>query len=177
MNRLLPVGMALGLSACATTQAPAPVSSAPAPCPAPVTVPGNVVVRLFDGVLTLPAGYVFDGNALGKKTLFQGESGALRMGPRTELKTGYLDYARKRGGLGPEVRPSGNVRADSTNTEALNILHNRRDAINFAVSSGESPFGVRGTPNSSQNSARATRVEVSNCPYSFADINPRLVES
>ncbi len=94
MNRLLPVGMALGLSACATTQAPAPVSSAPAPCPAPVTVPGNVVVRLFDGVLTLPAGYVFDGNALGKKTLFQGESGALRMGPRTELKTGYLDYAR-----------------------------------------------------------------------------------
>lgn len=25
---------------------------------------------------------------------------------------GYLDYARKRGGLGPEVRPSGNVRAD-----------------------------------------------------------------
>jgi 1-acyl-sn-glycerol-3-phosphate acyltransferase len=25
---------------------------------------------------------------------------------------GYLDYARKRGGLGPEVRPSGDVRAD-----------------------------------------------------------------
>lgn len=94
MNRLLPVGMALGLSACATTQAPVPVSSAPAHCPGPVTVPGNVVVRLFDGVLTLPAGYVFDGNALGKKTLFQGESGALRLGPRTELKTGYLDYAR-----------------------------------------------------------------------------------
>jgi 1-acyl-sn-glycerol-3-phosphate acyltransferase len=25
---------------------------------------------------------------------------------------GYLDYARRRGGLGPELRPSGNVRAD-----------------------------------------------------------------
>ena len=25
---------------------------------------------------------------------------------------GYLDYARKRGGLGPEIRPSGDVRAD-----------------------------------------------------------------
>lgn len=25
---------------------------------------------------------------------------------------GYLDYARKRGGLGPELRPSGDVRAD-----------------------------------------------------------------
>ncbi|MBI5719392.1 MAG: 1-acyl-sn-glycerol-3-phosphate acyltransferase [Burkholderiales bacterium] len=25
---------------------------------------------------------------------------------------GYLDYARKRGGLGPALRPSGNVRAD-----------------------------------------------------------------
>lgn len=25
---------------------------------------------------------------------------------------GYLDYARRRGGLGPEVRPSGDVRAD-----------------------------------------------------------------
>lgn len=94
MRAVLVAGMAVLLTACATTQAPAPVSNAPAPCPAPVTVPGNVVVRLFDGVLTLPAGYVFDGNALGKKTLFQGESGALRMGPRTELKTGYLDYAR-----------------------------------------------------------------------------------
>ncbi|MGE0621145.1 MAG: lysophospholipid acyltransferase family protein [Pseudomonadales bacterium] len=27
---------------------------------------------------------------------------------------GYLDYARKRGGLGPAVRPSGDVRADMT---------------------------------------------------------------
>lgn len=94
MRGLLVAGSALALAACATTQAPAPVSSAPAPCPPPVTVPGNVSVRLFDGVLTLPPGYVFDGNALGRKTLFQGESGALRMGPRTELKTGYLDYAR-----------------------------------------------------------------------------------
>ena len=92
MRAVLVAGMAVLLTACATTQAP--VASLPAPCPAPVTVPGSVVVRLFDGVLTLPPGYVFEGNSLGRKTLFQGESGALRMGPRTELKTGYLDYAR-----------------------------------------------------------------------------------
>ncbi len=94
MRGFLVVGAALVLSACATTRAPAPAASAPAPCPAPVTVPGNVFVRLFDGVLTLPPGYVFEGNALGQKTLFQGQTGALRLGPRTELKTGYLDYAR-----------------------------------------------------------------------------------
>lgn len=94
MRGLLVVGTALVLSACATTQAPAPAASAPAPCPAPVTVPGNMFVRLFDGVLTLPPGYVFEGNALGQKTLFQGHTGALRLGPRSELKTGYLDYAR-----------------------------------------------------------------------------------
>lgn len=82
------------LAACATVQAPAPVTSATAPCPAPVTVPGNVLVRLFDGVLTLPPGYVFEGNSLGSKTLFQGQTGALRIGPRAELKTGYMDYAR-----------------------------------------------------------------------------------
>jgi hypothetical protein len=57
-------------------------------------VPGNVLVRLFDGVLTLPPGYVFEGNSLGSKTLFQGQTGALRIGPRAELKTGYMDYAR-----------------------------------------------------------------------------------
>jgi hypothetical protein len=94
MRAVIVVGISVALSACTTLQSPAPVASTPAPCPAPVTVPGNVFVRLFDGVLTLPPGYVFDGNALGEKTLFQGQTGALRMGPRTELKTGYLDYAR-----------------------------------------------------------------------------------
>lgn len=92
MRRLLVAALPVLLAACATVQAPAPVASAPAPCPAPV--PGNVFVRLFDGVLTLPPGYVFEGNAVGSKTLFQGQTGALRIGPRTELKTGYMDYAR-----------------------------------------------------------------------------------
>lgn len=32
---------------------------------------------------------------------------------------GYLDYARKRGGLGPEVRPSGDVRADMDRVRAF----------------------------------------------------------
>ena len=94
MRAVVVVGMAVALSACATLQAPPPVASVPAPCPAPVAVPGNVQVRLFDGVLTLPPGYVFDGSALGNKTLFQGPTGALRLGPRSELKSGYLDYAR-----------------------------------------------------------------------------------
>ncbi|MFZ5493200.1 MAG: hypothetical protein ACOY6E_11985 [Pseudomonadota bacterium] len=94
MRRLLVAALPVLLAACATGQAPPPVASAPAPCPAPVTVPGNVFVRLFDGVLTLPPGYVFDGNAVGNKTLFQGQTGALRIGPRAELKTGYMDYAR-----------------------------------------------------------------------------------
>lgn len=82
------------LTACATSRAPAPVTSAPAPCPAPVTVPGEVFVRLFDGVLTLPPGYVFEGNEIGDKIVFQGPSGALRLGQRAELKSGYMDYAR-----------------------------------------------------------------------------------
>lgn len=94
MRAVAVIGMAVALSACATLQAPPPAASVPAPCPAPVTVPGNVLVRAFDGVLTLPPGYVFDGNALGQKTLFQGQTGAVRLGPRTELKTGYLHYAR-----------------------------------------------------------------------------------
>lgn len=94
MRRLLVAALPMLLAACATGRAPAPVASAPAPCQAPVTGPGNVFVRLFDGVLTLPPGYVFDGNALGSKALFQGQTGALRIGPRAELKTGYMDYAR-----------------------------------------------------------------------------------
>jgi hypothetical protein len=94
MRGFLVIGIALALSACATPQIPPPVASATAPCPDLATVPGNVLVRAFDGVLTLPPGYVFDGNALGQKTLFQGQTGAVRLGPRTELKTGYLDYAR-----------------------------------------------------------------------------------
>jgi len=32
---------------------------------------------------------------------------------------GYLDYARRRGGLGPEVRPSGDVRADMDRVRAF----------------------------------------------------------
>jgi len=32
---------------------------------------------------------------------------------------GYLDYARRRGGLGPEVRPSGDVRADMDRIRAF----------------------------------------------------------
>jgi len=32
---------------------------------------------------------------------------------------GYLDYARKRGGVGPEVRPSGDVRADMDRLRAF----------------------------------------------------------
>lgn len=32
---------------------------------------------------------------------------------------GYLDYARKRGGLGPEIRPSGNVSADMDRIRAF----------------------------------------------------------
>lgn len=91
---LLLAALSCLLAACATSRAPAPVTSAPAPRPAPVTVPGEVFVRLFDGVLTLPPGYVFEGNLVGSKTLFQGQTGAVRIGPRAELKSGYMDYAR-----------------------------------------------------------------------------------
>lgn len=94
MRGLLVAALSVLLAACATVQAPPPAASAPAPCPAPVTVPGKVFVRLFDGVLTLPPGYVFEGNEVGNKTLFQGQTGALRIGPRADLKTGYMDYAR-----------------------------------------------------------------------------------
>ena len=83
------------LAACATAQAPAPVASA-GRCPARRRSPRRPTcyVRLFDGVLTLPPGYVFEGNQVGSKTLFQGQTGAVRIGPRAELKSGYMDYAR-----------------------------------------------------------------------------------
>ncbi len=64
------------------------------PCPPPVAAPGNVYVRLFEGVLTLPPGYVFEGNQVGSKTLFQSQTGTVRIGPRSELKSGYMDYVR-----------------------------------------------------------------------------------
>lgn len=65
-----------------------------AACPPPVAAPAKVYVRIFEGVLTLPPGYVFEGNQVGSKTLFQGPTGAVRIGPRAELKSGYMDYAR-----------------------------------------------------------------------------------
>ena len=94
MRALLVTALACLLAACASTPAPAPVAHAAAPCPAPETVPGNVFVRLFDGVLALPPGYVFEGNQLGEKAVFQGPTGAVRIGPRSELNFGYMDYAR-----------------------------------------------------------------------------------
>lgn len=95
MRRALLLALPCLLTACATTQTPPPVaSSATVPCPPPVAAPANVHVRIFEGVLTLPPGYVFEGNEVGNKTLFQGQTGALRIGPRAELKSGYMDYAR-----------------------------------------------------------------------------------
>jgi hypothetical protein len=105
MRRLLPLAAAL-LGACASTPTPAP---APQPvCPEPVAAGGAVYIRVFDGVLTLPPGYVFDGRAVGDKTLFQGPSGAVRLGRRAELAGGYMDYVRatlksKEGRCGLEI--------------------------------------------------------------------------
>lgn len=82
------------LAACATAPGPAPVATPAAACPSLVAAPTNVHVRIFDGVLTLPPGYVFEGNLVGDKALFQGPTGAVRIGPRAELKSGYMDYAR-----------------------------------------------------------------------------------
>jgi hypothetical protein len=82
------------LAACATVLEPAPVPPPAAACPPPVATPTNVYIRLFEGVLTLPPGYVFEGNLVGNKTLFQGQTGAVRIGPRAELNAGYMDYAR-----------------------------------------------------------------------------------
>lgn len=92
MRRLLPLAATALLGACASTPAPVP---APQPdCPEPVAAGGAVFIRVFDGVLTLPPGYVFDGRAVGDKTLFQGPSGAVRLGRRAELGSGYMDYVR-----------------------------------------------------------------------------------
>jgi hypothetical protein len=82
------------LAACATAPGPAPVATPAAACPPPVAAPANVYVRIFEGVLTLPPGYVFEGNLVGDKTLFQGPSGAVRLGRRAELTGGYMDYVR-----------------------------------------------------------------------------------
>ena len=94
MRRALVVALPCLLAACATTPKPAPVATPTAACPQPVAEPAKVYVRIFEGVLTLPPGYVFEGNQVGSKTLFQGPTGAVRIGPRTELKAGYMDYAR-----------------------------------------------------------------------------------
>ena len=94
MRALRIAGLLLLLTGCATTQLPAPTASATTPCPAPAPAAGTVFIRLFDGVLTLPPGYVFEGNQLGDKTLFQGATGAVRIGPRVELSSGYLDFAQ-----------------------------------------------------------------------------------
>lgn len=95
MRRALLLALPCLLTACATAQTPPPVaSSATVPCPPAVAAPGNVYVRIFEGVLTLPPGYVFEGNQVGSKTLFQGQTGAVRIGPRAELKSGYMDYVR-----------------------------------------------------------------------------------
>jgi hypothetical protein len=89
------------LTACASQPLapPAPVAgTTPQSCPPVAASPANlgagIYVRLFDGVLTLPPGYVLDGNQIGSKVLFQGRTGAVRIGLRTELNTGYMDYVR-----------------------------------------------------------------------------------
>lgn len=91
MRRALLLALPSLLAACATTQAPAPVAT---PCPPPATPTNGVYVRIFEGVLTLPPGYVFEGSQVASKTLFQGQAGAVRIGPRAELKSGYMDYVR-----------------------------------------------------------------------------------
>ncbi len=95
MRRALLLAVPCLLAACATGQMPPPAATPVArPCPPAVTTPANVYVRIFDGVLTLPPDYVFEGNQVGTKTLFQGRTGAARIGPRAELKAGYMDYVR-----------------------------------------------------------------------------------
>ncbi|WP_448507809.1 hypothetical protein [Immundisolibacter sp.] len=95
MRRALLLTLPSVLAACATAQMPPPAASAATtPCPPAVAAPGNVYVRIFEGVLTLPPGCVFEGNLVGSKTLFQGQTGAVRIGPRMELKSGYMDYVR-----------------------------------------------------------------------------------
>ncbi len=94
MRRALLLALPCLLTACATAHRPPPAATAAVPCPSPITGAGTVYVRLFDGVLTLPPGYVFEGNQVGSKTLFQGQTGAVRIGLRAELKSGYMDYVR-----------------------------------------------------------------------------------
>jgi hypothetical protein len=96
MRVLLGVGIAVALSACAIAPppTPTPAASPTKPCPPPAPAAGSVFIRLFDGVLTLPPGYVFEGNQLGTKSLFQGPTGGVRIGPRVELSGGYLDFAQ-----------------------------------------------------------------------------------
>jgi hypothetical protein len=94
MRGLLVGSIALALSACATAPTPAPTTIPTKPYPPPASAAGSVFIRLFDGVLTLPPGYVFEGNQLGDKSLFQGPTGGVRIGPRVELSSGYLDFAQ-----------------------------------------------------------------------------------
>jgi 1-acyl-sn-glycerol-3-phosphate acyltransferase len=46
---------------------------------------------------------------------------------------GYLDYARKRGGLGPEIRPSGDVRTDMDRIRAFYADKIGRYPANFTI--------------------------------------------
>ena len=96
MRRVLAATLPLWLAACVgMTPPPSAPVAATAPCPAPSPASGGgVYVRLFDGVLALPADYVLEGNDIGNKVLFQGPTGTVRVGSRDELKAGYMDYVR-----------------------------------------------------------------------------------
>ncbi len=95
MRRALLLALPCVLAACATGRMPPPAATPVVPpCPPAITTPAKIYVRIFDGVVTLPPGYVFEGNQVGTKTVFQAQTGAVRIGPRAELKAGYMDYVR-----------------------------------------------------------------------------------
>ncbi len=96
MRLLLLAALSVLLAACVSTRTPwtGNAPSAPAAVPASSPITGGVYIRLFDGVLALPPGYVLEGNDIGEKVLFQGPTGTVRIGSRDELKTGYMDYVR-----------------------------------------------------------------------------------
>lgn len=81
----LAMAVLAALAGCAV--APSQPSATPRPTAAPVPVastPG-VVIRYFDGVLVLPADWVFDGTALPGQVRFQGPGGALRLGTAAQF--------------------------------------------------------------------------------------------
>lgn len=81
---------ALALTGCAQGLARVPLEPT-----GPAQTPAGVYVRYFDGVLILPADYVFEGGALPDVVRFQGAQGALRLGSRAELDAGYLAQAKR----------------------------------------------------------------------------------